>query len=326
MIDTFCRIDITLDMESNKRPAEEPIEHEHQKIQKLDPNDISIEEEERTEKEWKEYEENVVLSWLRDFDERILTYKDGKLMTYGWGGNTIQKSGYMDLFAKGRSRRYYEKHPDRKEQDEVLCRDICPLSVFHGLVELFEFRPDICYGSYEMQIICHVIKSLLVKFGRDIPTFLKRLLSLYDEEQYKMDKLYDRRAGGNGDIMKKVTKTRLKETPKHLQVTIAIFLTSNFSFMTTREVSSEDGTKYKVPALMVGDIKDPVSLAEIVIRSLFPGKSGWDYSANSMAQLAKYMEPCLLQWREYMYGGCDSNRFSIKAMKAEESISVVSYY
>ena len=287
-----------------KRAAEENRESECNKTQKLEEPQVV---------DQKEAEKEAFYDWLRGFDERILTYPNGDLMGYGWGRAKLQNSGWFDLFFNGRSGEYYKEHPEKKEEDQVLCQDICPLSVLHGLVELFETRPGICYGSYEMQVVCHVIKSSLVKFGRDIPTFLKRVLSLFDEPEFQC-KIY-------GEQCKVL---REKKTPKQLQLAIAVFLTENFSFLSTRELP--DGTS--VYDVRVENMKDPGLFSDVVIRNLFPGKTGWNYSLETLASLNTYLEKCLAKWRDYMYG--TQKKFLIKPMKAEtrteEVIRVQSYF
>lgn len=254
-------------------------------------------------------------------------------MRWGWGRNTIQESGFIELFGTGRSRKYYEKYPEKKDDDQFLCRNICPLSVFHGFVELFENRPNICYGSYEMQIFCHVLKSLLIRFKRSIPTFLKRLLSIYDEAEYALARSYDSLNKSFLDMTKnvdKLTESRLNETPKHLQIMIAIFLTENFTFLTTREIGDSKAsppTNQTVLSLRATDIKDPVHFSAVVISNLFPTKSIWNYPLENNQKVDKYLDLCLAEWRKYMYAGTVET-FVIKPLKAEtvEVIKLVSYY
>ncbi len=254
-------------------------------------------------------------------------------MNYGWGGNTIQDSGYIPLFGNGRSRKYYEKNPAKEMEDAALCRDICPLSVFHGLVELFESRPNVCYGSYEIQIFCHIIKSLLIKFDRSIPAFLKRLLSIYDEAEIARIKKYHTKDEYD-EYYLEFCETRRRKTPKHLQIMIAIFLTENFTFLTTRTIgdsktspSYSPSTSYDVPSVRVSDIKNPDRFSEVVINNLFPNMTVWDYTLDNNREVDRYLDLCLNQWRKYMYHSIEKI-FVIKPLKAEtkQSISLISYY
>lgn len=262
------------------------------------------------------------MDWIKDFDSRILYSSQGKPISYGWGYySPFIESDWIRCFTKGRARKYYQKHPVKEEEDKALCQDICPLSVLHGLVKLLETRPNVCYGSYEIQIVCHPIKSLLVRHNRSIPEFLKRLLTLYDESE---DSYFGYITPNMND------EIRRKEIPKHLQIMIAIFLTENFTFLTTRTIGDPDAnppTTEEVFSARVNDIKAPRRFDEFVISNLYPGKSVWSYTLDNNREVAKYLDQCIAKWRKYMYEP-NSEAFVIKPLLTSEKMCITldSYY
>jgi len=267
----------------------------------------------------------VLFDWIRDFDERILTDSTGTPVLYG-GGYTVQESPWINLCTNGRSREYYKKHPEKEDADRALCQDICPLLVFHGLIDIFESRPEVCYGSYDIQILCHPIKELLIQFNRSIPVFLKRLLSLYDESEDELSALRYRRNGPTDeDIKKKKLTSRMEKTPKDLQIMIAIFLTTNFSFLKTRLIGNPP-TAEVVYAVRAENIKNPKLFAEVVIGNLFIGKKYFNYPSDNTKEVDNYLEPCLVEWRKHMYVTGNVEKFVMKPMKAQEIIRIQSYY
>jgi hypothetical protein len=273
----------------------------------------------KKEEDLDKLDDEAFIAWLDDFDKLLLHKADGTDTQYGRCYYKILDNGWLEVFRGTKlSSVYYEKNPEKLEDDEVLCQDICSLPILHGIVVFLQTSPNICYGSHEMQVVCHVIKEKLVRNKRNIPAFLKRLLQIYEEYEYPerfacedSKDCYNRHHHHH----------HLNNTDKHLKIMIIIFLTQNLSFLTFGPrilygVTYPDGYLLSCES---GNIKDGICLSDVILSNLSPTDTYLSFDTEMLDFVTKtYIEERLTEWRKYMYNDKVALRnFRVKPLKIQ---------
>lgn len=143
--------------------------------------------------------------WLDETDVRI------RRTPFGWG----RVDAIRGCMGWGNSEAYYLKFPHKFAAHELRCRHICPIEVPHAIA-------DICassyyYGSYEMQILSHPLKEMILKHGADLDAFALLLLEIIE------------------DTLLRKTDCRLTEVPPSMHAMLATLLYCDLKFLVTTE-------------------------------------------------------------------------------------------
>ncbi len=204
--------------------------------------------------------------------------------SFGWGGPKVV-ANYIKNTDKMKSAwdYYKEKNIAILESDKALCEQICDIHIFHIIAREWSARPDICYGSYEQQVLLYVIKHNLLLHKKDcLENFVHRLLVLSYEYEHKYDFEYDRDENGKAICKKK--ESIMKEIPLNQQASFAIFFYPNLQFLWKKE----NETRY---TLSCEDIKRGVDSFCQALKQVEPnlppcGYYGYTWSVEYAAKKA----------------------------------------
>ncbi len=261
------------------------------------------------ERDFDTMDDKALIDWLDDFDKLLLHNADGTDAVYGSRFETLMTDGWLEMFRGTKlSNTYYKRNPEKLESDGALCQDICSLPILHGIITFLQTRPQVCHGSYQIQVVCHVIKEKLVRNNRDIPAFLKRLIQLYHEYEYpdRLTKDYPWK------------DYHLKNTEKHLKLMIIIFLTDNLSFLLFGPRTLFGITYSDRYQLCVEDIKNEIYLPEVILHTMSPADTYGSFDAGLLDYVThSYMEQRLTEWRKYMYSSAEKPYFKVKSLRME---------
>lgn len=150
--------------------------------------------------------------WFDDCDPSL------RQQRYGWGSQDvinpyIKSHSSTDLCYEyyTRTREEQGEDDDQFTKDKLLCEGICNLHIFHTIAREWIHRNHVCQGSYEQQVLFHVLKHNLVTKNADI-TFMIRLFDVASKYN-----IYQ--------------KKPVRNTPIYQQTALAIFLYPNLHFL-----------------------------------------------------------------------------------------------
>lgn len=128
---------------------------------------------------------------------------------------------------------YRDKRADLLVKDKAPCDGICNLHILHVVARLWSWRPNICYGSFEIQVLSYVLKDTIKRNNLDnekAGALLIRLLDIahaYSSDYKKKDSVMV-----NG-IQKE--EPRLWRVPTNQHAAVAIFFYPNLQFLYKRK-------------------------------------------------------------------------------------------
>ncbi len=243
--------------------------------------------------------------------------------SFGWGGPKVV-ANYIKNTDKMKSAwdYYKEKNIAILESDKALCEQICDIHIFHIIAKEWSARPDICYGSYEQQVMLYVIKHNLLLHKKDcLEKFVHRLLVLSYEYEHKYD--FERDGEDeNGKAIYKKKEPVLKEIPLNQQASFAIFFYPNLQFLWKKE----NETRY---SLACEDIKRGVDSFCEVLKQVEPnlpvcGCNGFGCSLEFAAK--KAIDNALKVYYEALPSSYSAINFRLKFNKKPLSITQETAY
>jgi hypothetical protein len=142
--------------------------------------------------------------WMDEAEPKI------RQTRYGWGGQDAVKH----CLRAEKSERYYKKHPEQLEKHTALCKEVCPLEVPHAIAGFLAETGF--YGSYELQILLHPLKVMILRTKNDLCAFVSLI--------------YQIAVPFAGDAMK-----MLKEVPLRMRATLAALVYKELEFLIIEE-------------------------------------------------------------------------------------------
>ena len=166
------KLRMSMENKKTKRVAEEDqleVEEEREVKRKHTLSPI-----EKLEVITKEEVEALATEWFNGCDPSILFRPNGSKAAYGWGYHPVP---FQLIKAMVNCSPFYTREGEAElEKDEKLFDGIAPLHVIHAIAKRWWEHPWVCYGSYELSVLFHVLRHYILP-GRMGP-IITRLLQL----------------------------------------------------------------------------------------------------------------------------------------------------
>jgi len=196
--------------------------------------------------------QSIATTWISDCDNILLLYPDQQL--YGNDQKAIA-TNVVGLLSSKDCSSYYTINLSQKASDILLCQDVCPVFILHGIAAMLKQEPlNNGHISYYWQFVLHILKTKLAATttttttttgGKSIGIFISRLFDLVHADGLLP-----------------------YEIPKNYINIITVFLHENLQFMIKQNPPKPGDNHYYT--LAAEDIEKPSSITEIVVNNLFP--------------------------------------------------------
>lgn len=215
----------------------------------------------------------ALAQWIIDCDPGLLLAPDGQMARYGRYGQTLAGDALCQRVKPDDALNYYRRWPDELPQDMLLCHQVCPVFVLHGLVNLLRNDADLYHAPQETLLVLHVLKRYLrlADDGAKMVPFLKRLFSL---AVYSLDGYTHNHSDSDAAIMRRY---------EHYWTVAIAMLTSNVDFMIPVQRHDENAvattttTRYR---FAVYDVKQRGALQRLIAQNLSLARHGGSNSSR----------------------------------------------
>lgn len=243
---------------SKKRLAEEPVDEEREtKCVKLDPElaQLVVATKEECEKEMRE--------WMDACDPGIFP------SLYGWGLQNVAAK-FIENCAQNYIAGCGEVNIKELAADHALAKSVgTGLHIIHAIAHEWARRPWICYGSYELQVLFHVLRHHIKK----------------NNAEHHMERLLVRMM----EIGENVAPHTLREVPGYAMTLVATMFYTNLHLLhpdedqyfrlCTENIKGDHGFFEIIASNLVPDEKNTFSRSKSLIKA---AQAAYQFMANHL--------------------------------------------